>query len=62
MKPAASLFVLSIAMVGAFHTAALSAAPMPAVPAAAAASGAGAGAGAGNAAAPGAASAPVLAA
>ena len=40
MKPAVSLFVLSAAMVGAFHAAALSAAPMPAVPAAAAASGA----------------------
>ncbi|HDR9532784.1 TPA: hypothetical protein QDC00_004331, partial [Burkholderia stabilis] len=41
MKPAASLFVLSIAMVGAFHTAALSAAPMPAVAVVAATSGAG---------------------
>ncbi|UXU89152.1 cellulose biosynthesis cyclic di-GMP-binding regulatory protein BcsB [Burkholderia sp. S-53] len=56
MKPAASLFVLSVAMVGAFHAAALSAAPMPAVPAAAAAPGAG------HAASPGDASAPVLAA
>ncbi|WP_226817167.1 hypothetical protein, partial [Burkholderia cepacia] len=37
MKPAVSLFVLSAAMVGAFHAAALSAAPMPAVPASAAA-------------------------
>ncbi|WP_193098159.1 cellulose biosynthesis cyclic di-GMP-binding regulatory protein BcsB [Burkholderia sp. Z1] len=36
MKPAASLFVLSVAALGAFHTAALSAAPIPAVPAAAA--------------------------
>ncbi|WP_175974293.1 cellulose biosynthesis cyclic di-GMP-binding regulatory protein BcsB [Burkholderia sp. BCC1047] len=35
MKPAASLFVLAAAMTGAFHTAALSAAPLPAVPAAA---------------------------
>ena len=34
MKPAASLFVLSAATFGAFHAAALSAAPMPAVPAA----------------------------
>ncbi|MDR6498815.1 hypothetical protein J2785_001960 [Burkholderia ambifaria] len=56
MKPVASLFVLSVAMVGAFHAAALSAAPMPAVPATAAAPGAG------NAASPGGASAPVLAA
>ncbi|WP_419686992.1 cellulose biosynthesis cyclic di-GMP-binding regulatory protein BcsB [Burkholderia theae] len=36
MKPAASLFVLSVAALGAFHTAALSAAPIRAVPAAAA--------------------------
>ncbi|MEN2469996.1 cellulose biosynthesis cyclic di-GMP-binding regulatory protein BcsB [Burkholderia sp. GS2Y] len=36
MKPAASLFVLSVAALGAFHTAALSAAPIAAVPAAAA--------------------------
>ncbi|WP_175963860.1 cellulose biosynthesis cyclic di-GMP-binding regulatory protein BcsB [Burkholderia pyrrocinia] len=50
MKPVASLFVLSVAMVGAFHAAALSAAPMPAVPATAAAPGAG------NAASPGGAS------
>ncbi|WP_321858146.1 cellulose biosynthesis cyclic di-GMP-binding regulatory protein BcsB [Burkholderia cenocepacia] len=35
MKPTVSLFVLAAAMTGAFHTAALSAAPMPAVPAAA---------------------------
>ncbi|RXV73536.1 cellulose biosynthesis cyclic di-GMP-binding regulatory protein BcsB [Burkholderia stabilis] len=38
MKPAASLFVLSVAALGAFHTAALSAAPIPAVPAAVGAS------------------------
>ncbi|WP_175902327.1 cellulose biosynthesis cyclic di-GMP-binding regulatory protein BcsB [Burkholderia seminalis] len=50
MKPAASLLVLSVAMVGAFHAAALSAAPIPAVPAAASAAG------------PADASAPVLAA
>ncbi len=35
MKPAVSLFVLSVAAFGALHAAALSAAPMPAVPAAA---------------------------
>ncbi|MCA8244015.1 cellulose biosynthesis cyclic di-GMP-binding regulatory protein BcsB [Burkholderia sp. AU32262] len=35
MRPAVSLFVLAAAMTGAFHAAALSAAPMPAVPAAA---------------------------
>ncbi|MBR8061985.1 cellulose biosynthesis cyclic di-GMP-binding regulatory protein BcsB [Burkholderia ambifaria] len=38
MKPAVSLFVLSVATFGALHAAALSAAPMPAVPAAASAS------------------------
>ena len=38
MKPAVSLFVLSVAAFGALHAAALSAAPMPAVPAAASAS------------------------
>lgn len=32
MKPAVSLLVISAAMVGAFHAAVLSAAPMPAVP------------------------------
>lgn len=36
MKPAVSLLVISAAMVGAFHAAVLSAAPMPAVPVAAA--------------------------
>ncbi|WP_175881703.1 cellulose biosynthesis cyclic di-GMP-binding regulatory protein BcsB [Burkholderia sp. BCC0044] len=40
MKPAVSLFVLAAAMTGAFHAAALSAAPMPAVPAAASTAGA----------------------
>ncbi|KUY89603.1 MULTISPECIES: cellulose biosynthesis cyclic di-GMP-binding regulatory protein BcsB [unclassified Burkholderia] len=40
MKPAASLFVLSLATFGAFHAAALSAAPMPAAAASASASGA----------------------
>ncbi|WP_043176394.1 cellulose biosynthesis cyclic di-GMP-binding regulatory protein BcsB, partial [Burkholderia ambifaria] len=38
MKPAVSLFVLSVATFGALHAAALSAAPMPAVPAVASAS------------------------
>ncbi|MBY4695595.1 cellulose biosynthesis cyclic di-GMP-binding regulatory protein BcsB [Burkholderia latens] len=38
MRPAASLFVLSVAAFGAFHAAALSAAPVPAVAAASAAS------------------------
>ncbi|WP_175720115.1 cellulose biosynthesis cyclic di-GMP-binding regulatory protein BcsB [Burkholderia anthina] len=42
MKPAASLLVLSVAAFGAFHAAALSAAPLPAVPASAAAPVAGA--------------------
>ncbi|WP_063549020.1 cellulose biosynthesis cyclic di-GMP-binding regulatory protein BcsB [Burkholderia territorii] len=37
MKPAASLFVLSVATFAAFHAAALSAAPMPAAPASASA-------------------------
>ncbi|HEF5871121.1 TPA: cellulose biosynthesis cyclic di-GMP-binding regulatory protein BcsB [Burkholderia cenocepacia] len=41
MKPAVSLFVLAAAMTGAFHAAALSAAPMPAVPAAASTAAAG---------------------
>ncbi|WP_342704044.1 cellulose biosynthesis cyclic di-GMP-binding regulatory protein BcsB [Burkholderia arboris] len=56
MKPSASLLVLSVAMVGAFHTAALSAAPMPAVPAVAS------GPGPGQAAPPAEAAAPTLAA
>ncbi|WP_269507326.1 cellulose biosynthesis cyclic di-GMP-binding regulatory protein BcsB [Burkholderia sp. IMCC1007] len=49
MKPAASLFVLSVATFGAFHAAALSAAPMPAVPASAAGPAAAASAAAANA-------------
>ncbi|MBY4866038.1 cellulose biosynthesis cyclic di-GMP-binding regulatory protein BcsB [Burkholderia sp. Bp9017] len=61
MRPAASLLLLSVATFGAFHAAALSAAPMPAVPASAAGGAAGASAAAANtpvlAAAPAAASA-----
>jgi len=53
MKPAVSLFVLSVAAFGALHAAALSAAPMPAVPAAASAS-------AGSPAAPSPASGPAV--